>query len=535
MIRLADGEIRHYGGPGFIFSRDHGFSWKTYRHGQKDTQGNVKRGKAASAVSPATGTYLCAHSNKSGMFVGRSSGVDEKTTTIKINDRRFIMIRPPLFLKSKNRVLLAGHTPDRPHQIGLFWSDDDGQTWASTMLPVGPRFEVKPPHKKPRWENWCVEPTILEMNDGRLWMIARTSRDRHYESFSKDGGETWSPWRASPFYGTLTMPTLFRLSDGHILLFWCNTTPLPESDQSQSKLPKTAQDGTWEDVFTNRDALHAAISDDDGKTWRGFREIRLNPFRNAEDYGDRTTADWSVHQTQAVELPLGKVLIANGQDKSVRALIMFDPDWLLEDGRKTNFENGLEDWSAFRFSKGVRGHCAYNRTDGPLLLPNTRHAGQNMIRLRHRIDPRLVFDRDGAIWNFPAAKSGKVHIRIKPLSGGKGGRICLLDRWVSPTDPVIESYAMFVLRFDEYGRIAGNPHRKPALKVGRWNVLKFEWNDVTSSGCTLHINGKAMPVQLPLLSPSQHGLSYIHFQSLADTKDTKGFIVESVEALHTNE
>ena len=74
---------------------------------------------------------------------------------------------------------------------------------------------------------------ILELKSGRLWMLARTSRDNHHECFSEDGGESWSAWQPSRFYGTLTMPTLFRLGDGRILLFWCNTTPLPEADRTK--------------------------------------------------------------------------------------------------------------------------------------------------------------------------------------------------------------------------------------------------------------------------------------------------------------
>lgn len=49
-----------------------------------------------------------------------------------------------------------------------------------------------------------------------------------------------------------------RLEDGRLLFFWCNTTPLPEMETAN---------GVWDDVFTNRDVTHVAISEDDGKTW----------------------------------------------------------------------------------------------------------------------------------------------------------------------------------------------------------------------------------------------------------------------------
>ena len=99
------------------------------------------------------------------------------------------------------------------------------------------------------------------------------------------------------------MPTLYRLSDGRALLLWCNTTPLPETDRTEEPVPESAKNGRWEDVFTNRDACHAAISEDDGRTWIGFREMRLNPLRNAGDFGSQASHDFSVHQPQALELP----------------------------------------------------------------------------------------------------------------------------------------------------------------------------------------------------------------------------------------
>ena len=108
------------------------------------------------------------------------------------------------------------------------------------------------------------------------------------------------------------------MNDGRLLFIWNNTTPLPE---------KEGVSGVWEDVFTNRDVLHAAVSDDDGKTWKGFRELFLNPNRNDFDYknADRSQSiDMSVHQTQTVELPSGEVLISLGQHKDHRKLLMFE-------------------------------------------------------------------------------------------------------------------------------------------------------------------------------------------------------------------
>ncbi len=521
LFRCADGEIRHYGDGGYLSSRDDGLTWSW-----QDAPTRETRGGRPLAMSPRTGTCLRLSSGNGGTVVFRSTtGPDGQFTGRTISDCRVIMVRPPLFLASRDRALFAGHG-DRPARITVFRSDDDGLTWAATQLPAGPAFEVKPPHAGPRWENWCVEPTILEMEDGRLWMIARTSRDRHRQCFSADGGETWSAWEPSRFYGTLTMPTLHRLSDGRILMLWCNTTPLPEIDRSAEKIPESAKNGRWEDVFTNRDACHAAISEDDGRTWRGFRELRLNPLRHRGDVGKLAKRDFSVHQMQALEVRGGKVLVAHGQDDEVRRLLLFDPAWLLEPRRRTVFESGLDDWSTHRYVKGIVGHCAYNRCEGARLVPHPDRPGADaqVLQLRHSPGERLVFSRDGAVWNFPAAKKGVLTVRIKLLSGG-GMRLCLLDRWVNPTDPVVRDYAMFALEVPGDGTVGGSS----ALSPGDWHTVTLEWDDTRAADCRVQVDGKPLANPLPLLHSSLDGISYAHFQALSDVADGQGFLIESVE------
>jgi len=525
LFRCPDGEIRHYGDDGFLFSRDDGLTWKHRRFGEVGASGKAAGGGRPLGMNPKTGTCLRLVGGKGGMFVHRSSdGPDGQYTVQKIDDRHLIMVRPPYFLQSGPRVLFAAHG-ERPERITVFRSDDDGLTWARSVLPPGPAFVVELPHQGPRWENWCVEPTILELQDGRLWMLARTSRDNHHECYSEDGGETWSAWRPSRFYGTLTMPTLFRLSDGRVLLLWCNTTPLPEVDRTNDPIPETAKNGRWEDVFTNRGACHAAISEDDGRTWTGFREMRLNPWRHAGDFGKRAKHDFSVHQAQALELPGGKVLVAHGQDQDVRALVIFDVQWLYEPRRRSAFENGLDDWSTHKYIKGIVGHCAYNRMSGPRLIPHPDKPGARVLQIRHLLDPKLVFDKDGAVWNFPAALNGSFSTRIKLLPGGGGGRICLVDRWFNPTDPVVQDYSVYVFTIPGDGRVGNDVGVTP----GRWHELRFDWGDSQSSICRVTIDGGPAALTLPLVRPSDNGISYVHFQALAEAEDQQGFLVESVE------
>jgi hypothetical protein len=548
LVQLPDGELRHYGFRGpqsnptehyYIFSLDNGLTWN--EKGVKVTgSAKTEENGPPPARSPYSGDFLRLISGKDGTYVMRSkNGIDGEYHAVRINDERFEMIRQPLFLRIRQRILVTcGQSlvqgKDEIMQSCVFYSDDDGYHWQLARVPVGPRHEAVWPHRKTRWQNYAVEPTIAELADGRLWMLLRTSMDRLYESFSQDGGAAWSAPAPSRFYSTLTMPTFFRMKDSRLLLFWCNTTPLPEVDRStDTTIREEQKNGLWEDVFTNRDAIHAAISEDDGKTWIGFRELYLNPLRNERDFamrgGTAVSLDKSVHQSQAVELPQGKVLVALGQHPLVRAMVIFDPAWLYETGRSDSFANGLKDWSTFKYIDGIKGHCAYDRDPGAPLVEypdKDKEEGRKALHIRRHNDQALVCENDGAVWNFPAGTKGTFCTSILLEPGGRGGRICLIDRWFNPIDTLAYRSAMYSLTFQGDGNIGD----KPALQQGKWHELSFKWEDSRSGSCSLYIDGKPYPQPLELNVPSENGICYVHFQSIADREDQAGFLVESVKA-----
>lgn len=73
----------------------------------------------------------------------------------------------------------APHTAD----IRIAYSDDNGNNWQ--MLPH--IFETPYPGTP-----GLFEPGIFEYENGDLWMYARTTYGHQYQSFSRDGGKTWS-------------------------------------------------------------------------------------------------------------------------------------------------------------------------------------------------------------------------------------------------------------------------------------------------------------------------------------------------------
>ena len=532
LSRLEDGEIRSYDygeqsqieldeireemrpARKYIYSRDNGLNWKMK---------TVPVGFIGADVrSPVSGEYLRLLVSHDSIFSVRSEGGLEGSWTRQLIERdTFHMFAPPVFIRNGKRVLVSCHKlyPNRVARV--YYSDDDGLSWNHSDVEPTPLHVPTGAHQGPRWQNPGIEPTVVEMKDGRLWMILRTAQDRHYQCFSRDGGESWTTPEPSPFYGTITMPRIGRLSDGRLLFIWNNTTPLPElspDDPIKAVLPLTSRDGTWEDVFTNRSALHAAISEDEGKTWRGFRELYLDTRRNAADYAESGGIDHSVHQSQFVETDGGKILVAFGQHPLHRAMVLFDQDWLYETSRETDFSEGLEDWCVYKFVAEIRGHCSFNRKTGAYLADHPDRPGDKVLHVRRPEDPSLLIENDGAVWNFPAGLSGELTTLVLLPEGSQGFRINLSDRWFNPIDTTAWHFAMYSL--------------VPELTQGVWHELRFRWDGLSPEKdqyCKLFLNASADPILLPLNRESEHGISYVHFISNASSPDPAGLMIESVK------
>ena len=539
LCRTADGEIRHYGWQMvggekrrvYIASRDNGLSWKTCLAKDGET-GYMEK-------SPESGDWIGFDSKKPKRVVLRSKIGPGDPNPERIDlpwPWSNFFVRHLIHLKTRNRWIAAISDcrceGKECYHAAVALSDDDGRTWKWVQVqPVKDVARMHPGDKRPHWYNDGCEPTVAELTDGTIWMCVRTSGEHHAFYTSKDGGETWSDGKPHPaFWAANTMPYLFRLSDGRLLFFWNNTAMLPTRDLSEyPELDKSTREGLWETVFTNRDALHAAISDDDGKTWKGFREIALTEPRNASDFRElgndpAQEHDKSVHQTQALELPGGKVLLAYGQNSAARRIAIFDPDWLLETTREEDFRTGLGNISNHLYVKslsggwrGWAGHCAWNRMPGATLVrdpdtdnppPGAKRSVREVLQLARVRDPRLVSERQGIVWNFPAARKGKVTINCRVV--GAGFRLTLADHWMNPCDdtgPLRSPFSMPITS-------------KELPSTSAWHVLSASWDEDVGT-VTLTVDGKGL-ASYSLASLPPFGLSYLHLQTLAEDADAEG-------------
>lgn len=517
LSKMPDGEIRHYNygeqaeaGRFYLSSRDNGQHWTKIT-----TPDTIYY---ADNINPLTNTMVRLFNHGKGVYCVRYHASENGTTKVaKVSDNALIMLKPPVFIRGGKRILVGTHYAgaDKATHNGarVLYSDDDGITWKESQKVNVPPHKKEGFHQGVRWNHDAVEPTLTELRDGRVWMVMRTAQDSYYQSFSYDGGETWTTATPAPFYGTITMPTFTRLSDGRLLFVWNNTTPLPEL---------ATANGVWDDVFTNRNVLHAAISEDDGKSWIGCRELFLDERRNAADFATVQGMDKSVHQTQAVETAPGKMVMAIGQHDLHRKIICFDVAWLYEKERSDDFSQGLRDWSVFQYYKGIKGHCGYNRKSGGELIAHPFGKKNRVLNLKHVANDSLLYAGDGALWNFPALKKGSFTTSVRIPAGSEGGELLLNDRWFNPTDTTAGWFSSYGLPLTREGL---------GIKDDRFHTIRIEWN-LTDDGVTnarVFIDKQKKPVyELPLRNVVQHGISYVHFMG-AKSPDKIGFDIEWVK------
>jgi len=138
-----------------------------------------------------------------------------------------------------------------PRVILVILSDDQGETWK--LGPDGIRIPIGPFRGHPG----AIEPVLVELRDGRVWMIFRSQYGAFYQTFSSDGGNSWEPTSPTTIKAANAPAGILRLADGRLLLPW--------NDWGNYPCGRILRRG--------RQYLHVAISGDDGKTWSPSRLI----------------------------------------------------------------------------------------------------------------------------------------------------------------------------------------------------------------------------------------------------------------------
>jgi sialidase-1 len=131
-----------------------------------------------------------------------------------------------------------------------FYSDDRGKTWKKGAGSV----DVA--------RRGAMEPEVVELTDGRLLMIVRTQLGHIATAYSKDGGDRWGEPGQLSVKAPESPATIRRIpATGDLLLVWNNTHD-----------PKAGHGG-------RRTPLTAAVSSDEGKTWKHVRDLEADKER----------------------------------------------------------------------------------------------------------------------------------------------------------------------------------------------------------------------------------------------------------------
>jgi len=146
------------------------------------------------------------------------------------------------------------HDPGR-HSVLAYTSDDDGKTWKpGNLIDLGGAGH----------HGGVTEPTVVELKDGRVWMLIRTNWGEFWSGYSTDGGRFYRELRPSGIPASSAPAIVKRLGDGRLALAW--NRPYPEGETS---FPLRGGDNEWSEaaVSNHRGELSLAYSSDEGATW----------------------------------------------------------------------------------------------------------------------------------------------------------------------------------------------------------------------------------------------------------------------------
>jgi hypothetical protein len=359
---------------------------------------------------------------------------------------------------------------------GVYYSDDSGDSWKQSDI------ELKVPASQIGADG-IIEPIALELKDGRVWLLLRTQLGRFFESISHDGS-IWTKPAPTAILSSDSPPSLTRLKNGEIVMLWNNCLRFAYAEGG-------------------RHVLHAAISDDEGRTWRGYREVARNPL---VDEPPPPNGDHGVAYTLPALTDDGEIVtpLSVGGTGGMW-LLRFNPEWLNETSRKTDFLTRNGDWNSF----GTKGVEVVTDPDG---------SGSKALLI---CKPEADWPA-AAVWNFPNGTSGRLKIQFRLNPGFAGARIGLTDHFSVPFDPEDQCHNLYNLSIGPAGKL-----RQGEVSLGDRHALELEWNNEKQE-CRVLVDGH--PAETLPLQRRTAGVNYLRVCSTAEATDPAGLLIESVDA-----
>lgn len=296
--------------------------------------------------------------------------------------------------------------------VSAMYSDDGGHTWkrSKSILRTGGGG----------FESGASEPTVVELADGKLWMLIRSQTGFLWQSFSTDRGETWQPATETILPSSNAPATLLRLRSGEIAVAWND------------------------DVRANyaRQSLVLGLTRD-GKNFRGLREIDFT------DFTDDPAASIP-HTTYAflTETKNGDIAVSYNKGNWSRhnkpTMAVVSKEWLAAKHDTADLSDGRTDWHTI--DPGPKLSAATERyilEDDKLWLEIEQHKRGTATT--------------GVVRNVPLVANGEIRLTVKVP---KGEAYLLFGN--SLLSPRNEKEAGLRIRFGADNKIhlaAGKPER----------------------------------------------------------------------------
>ena len=204
----------------------------------------------------------------------------------------------------------AHHELDSIRMANVFASTDQGKTWTRRGGVAFPETDFD-------------EHMIVELKDGKLWMLARTKKGIS-EAFSTDKGTTWSEPQPSAIQNVSARFFIRRLASGNLILV--------KNGPTDVRLPR-------------RSSMTAFLSSDDGKTWgKGLllddrSEVSYPDGFQAPDGTIHILYDWNRHtdaeilltkfkeEDFAAQTKLKRIVVNKAHSPHLPKAIVPDPKW----------------------------------------------------------------------------------------------------------------------------------------------------------------------------------------------------------------
>jgi hypothetical protein len=276
---------------------------------------------------------------------------------------------------------------------------------------------------------------------------------------------------------------ILRLKDGRLLLLWnnCGAEGLKPVGWGNAE----------------RAVLAAAISGDEGETWRGYREVA------------RVTSNASVGYPYATQMRDGRVLVnASGFIAGI------DPSFLAATNLSEDFTQGIRRWSTLA-SEGVSAVASLDGGPG---------------RLLRMIKPKVDVP-SAACLNFPFGRNGTITLALRIEPKFQGAHLTLSDHYDLPGLPRDGS---FPVRITNKGRVELNGSGGSWLATpgdlipGKWHQLTVAW-DCTSNQALLELDGLEIGRLHQYVATD--GVCYLRIRSTAATTDEAGMYIKSVKVV----